>query len=390
MKTYLKLFFDAEDFRKTEDINTLAFTVEVETLFGEFRENLNLDTPFGVPVHKKYTLTHGDKFYFLPGVTIPRVKLKDIANSHKIRTVRDAAEATRIFIGSDTLSKMSETSWEYRIKTSAIRPFIESAKESGHIDEYYYEKVLDVLEWYNEEYIISDYRTINLLNDTDIPYHIDWNDYESSSAFYNVDCDNDLIQAVTGKELYIEDSLLEYVNGKDAVIIDETMFDTLCEMFNSSDNDNWILAMEIMANCQYKQSILYLGLLFYKHGYQIDQMSTKRHVNFKSLVNYLGIPYISGLNKDQVVDLLVRKNSVTEENMTILLKMFNDELTGGGDSNFFKVKIVAFSDVIDKLLNKELTLKVKNDYKPVMIELAEAPIIETNGTTESEFNAFGF
>jgi hypothetical protein len=167
------------------------------------------------------------------------------------------------------------------------------------------------------------------------------------------------------------------------------MFNTLSEMFESSDHDNWILAMEIMANCQYRESILYLGLLFYEYGNRIEQMSTKRHINFKSLVNYLGTD-ISGLSKDNVVDILIRKNCVTEEYMNILFKKFQDDVYNYGSSVYFKVKTITFSEEVDKLLNKEMTYQTKYDYKPVMIELAEAPIIETNGTTESEFNAFGF
>lgn len=59
------------------------------------------------------------------------------------------------------------------------------------------------------------------------------------------------------------------------------------KMFVSNDNDNIIIAMEIMANCNYTKSLPYLCILFINHGYKIADRPTKRHVNFKSLLDFM-------------------------------------------------------------------------------------------------------
>jgi hypothetical protein len=48
------------------------------------------------------------------------------------------------------------------------------------------------------------------------------------------------------------------------------------------------LAMEIMANSKYVESLIYLELLFYRYAGRISDRHTKNHVNFKSLLGYLG------------------------------------------------------------------------------------------------------
>ncbi len=60
-------------------------------------------------------------------------------------------------------------------------------------------------------------------------------------------------------------------------------------MFKSSDKDNHIMAMEIMANSNYVESALYLLLLLEEYGHRIADCNTKNHVNFKSMVSYFGL-----------------------------------------------------------------------------------------------------
>ena len=80
--------------------------------------------------------------------------------------------------------------------------------------------------------------------------------------------------------------MLEVVNGDEAVLIDLDTYQNLRNMFKSSDSDNHVMAMEIMANSNYLESLLYLEMLFFHHHQQIDYSRTKNHVNFKSLKNY--------------------------------------------------------------------------------------------------------
>ena len=84
-----------------------------------------------------------------------------------------------------------------------------------------------------------------------------------------------------------EKDLLENLNGDDALVIGETEFEQLRQMFLSSDSDNHVLAMEIMANSNYSQSIFYLLRLFKDYNRKISDQRSRNHVNFKSLVSIM-------------------------------------------------------------------------------------------------------
>ena len=97
---------------------------------------------------KEYIPTKGDKFYFLPGVSIPRVKLKDLTKDYGIKSTRLLKDATHIFAGRSTTNKVCERLWSYRIPTSAIEMLYNHLKEQ-ELDKYYLEKLETAL-LYNE------------------------------------------------------------------------------------------------------------------------------------------------------------------------------------------------------------------------------------------------
>ena len=79
VKTYLLVsLVDEGYFYENNDPNALDIATHIGLVTGTFYDNTKevLDNT----VHLNYALTKDDKFYFLPGVTIPRIKLKDVAN----------------------------------------------------------------------------------------------------------------------------------------------------------------------------------------------------------------------------------------------------------------------------------------------------------------------
>jgi hypothetical protein len=389
MKEYYKIkLLDEGSFYTNTDVLKLDITSTLEMHYGDFNRSYSKDYKVILPntIHETYDLTQSDKFYFLPGVTIPRIKLKDIYNKYKIKTVRDINEATHIFLGSNTINKISEAQWEYCVQTVNFLSYINDAHTNGNIKEYYYKKIMDSLEFYTNDVLLIDRYTYNLLTNENISYNIKDIDEKlllGSERFLHIDSDyTQTIKNIEGLDLYIEDSLMDHINGPDAVNIDETMFITLSEMFDSSDKDNRVLAMEIMANCNYKNSLLYLTLLFHDYGSCMDDINTKNHVNFKSLRTYFGLDGRSiSISPDQVVEILIIKNGVTLENMNIVLNKFGDRINSYGKSKHFIPKTVCFSEEVDKILNQEITYSLKNDYNVKEDEILEEPV---EVITESE------
>ena len=326
-----------------------------------------------------YTPTKGDKYYFLPGVNIPRIKLKDVALKHGVRNVRSVDDATHIFASNSTLAKMTNRRYENFVKTAHFLEFIEIVKDN--IDDYYLEKVNQAFEFYTLEEVIL-VRTISGI----CHYSIEDNDLKDkvkesnackydNTYCYSADSEHeDLFKTIVTKELWSEDSLLVHVNGEDAVTIDADMYEQLADMFRSSDSDNHILAMEIMANSNYKDSLLYLEILFKEFDGQMYNSHTKKHVNFKSLLSYLGKDNSMNTKIDDIMHSLTNKGVLTVDMLNILMSRYYIEIERSGNNKYFRVKTITVSEDTLALLNTNYTYSVLEDYQPEPVDIPEEEV----------------
>jgi hypothetical protein len=326
-----------------------------------------------------YTPTKGDKYYFLPGVNIPRIKLKDVALKHGVRNVRSVDDATHIFASNSTLAKMTNRRYENFVKTAHFLEFIEIVKDN--IDDYYLEKVNQAFEFYTLEEVIL-VRTISGI----CHYSIEDNDLKDkvkesnackydNTYCYSADSEHeDLFKTIVTKELWSEDSLLVHVNGEDAVTIDADMYEQLADMFRSSDSDNHILAMEIMANSNYKDSLLYLEILFKEFDGQMYNSNTRKHVNFKSLLSYLGKENSMDTNMNDIMHSLTNKGVLTVDMLNILMSRYYIEIERSGNNKYFRVKTITVSEDTLALLNTNYTYSVLEDYQPEPVDIPEEEV----------------
>ena len=368
---YLDFDYSVENNRLTE----VDIKIETTNYFDPSIDTFNIN-------QNGYTPMKGDKLYFLPGVNIPRIKLKDLATKFGIRTVRDVSEATILFGSSKTKDKMTGYTWKYKIPTTLVQLFFETYKND--MDDYQFSKIDNALEFYTEEYILTDWSTARNFTDNDLPQ---WNSYSAQPQYANYhsksrsssehvhEVNKDYIHLydlIKGREIIDESCLLDQLNGDDAVIIDADMFTQLTTMFNSSDDDNHILAMEILANSKYKESLLYIEMLFKNHSYSIGNCHTKNHVNFKSLLSYLGKSnrYID-TSLDDIMESLISKKVLTKDKVDILLENYGHEINNRGDSTYFKVQTITVNEDTLSLLNENYNYKVIEDYEPSIVENLE-------------------
>jgi hypothetical protein len=364
---YLDFDYSVENNRLTE----VDIKIETTNYFDPSIDTFNIN-------QNGYTPMKGDKLYFLPGVNIPRIKLKDLATKFGIRTVRDVSEATILFGSSKTKDKMTGYTWKYKIPTTLVQLFFETYKND--MDDYQFSKIDNALEFYTEEYILTDWSTARNFTDNDLPQwnsysaqpqYVDYHSKSRSSSEHVHEVNKDYIHLydlIKGREIIDESCLLDQLNGDDAVIIDADMFTQLSTMFDSSDDDNHILAMEIMANAKYKESLLYIEMLFKNHSYTIGQSNTKSHVNFKSLLSYLGKNnrYID-TNLDDIMESLISKKVLTKDKVDILLENYAEEINNRGDSTYFKVQTITVNEDTLSLLNENYSYKVIEDYEPSIV-----------------------
>ena len=311
------------------DHNTIS-SFELEILEGADDLNEIVNAQGYVPVK-------GDMIYLLPGVNIPRVKLKDLALSLGIRVVRDPAKANVIFAGRNSVAKITSSRWAYKVSSTFALDRIKEICDDG----YYIQNLETAITSTGETDIFGSYDDI-----TNIIAHNTRNEY-NSSYIYTIDPEySEMYTTVKSKTIYSETELLNNINGDDSTTINEEVFEQLKNMFDSSDTDNHVLAMEIMANSKYEDSILYLLMLISQNAYKINSSNTRNHVNFKSMLTYFGWQPrdVNHQNTDNIVEMIDNKGLLTVDMIKRLYQEYSEDI----------IRNIYYDDVFEV---KEVTIK---------------------------------
>lgn len=342
-----------------------------------------------LPIKQKYSPSPGDVLYIGPGCNIPRIKLRDLLLNNYAKTTNDVTKATHIFVDT-TFQKMVKTTWLHTVSKKQLVQFVELLADRLNSDEV--ENIEDVIK------DLSDDEQINV--DNGIKYKIDNRDCSlyngvnkvivnsnSRSSYMNyVDPEHeDKWRHIMNNldKVYDYKCLISHINAEDSITITEEVFQQLSNMFKSEDADNHILAMEIMANSNYIDSLMYIEILFTDHGRKINNCSTKRHVNFKSLVDFLdkNLNYLDSNSSQTIIDSLIEKNVVTLDSLKYVLNRYTDDFYHS--SEYFQVKQVTLSDELAKMLNVNYIKIVKEDFVP---EVIEEQVEEEKEVKPEEFN----
>lgn len=382
--------------------NFLIFQVDEYSTSPDGKGNLNIDrfnislgTGVALDATTKahlavstdeYTPKIGDKLYFLPGVNIPRVKLKNLILDYNVTVVRNVKDSTAVFGSKHSISKMMTTKWYYSLKTEDFKACYEALKP--HLDSRVIENIDTALEFYTEEVVYSDWTGILRICTEEFAVYkaLIQNpgsvaESNRTSNYLEVISEDyyKLLSDLQGRVILSDGSLVDKLNGDQAIVINAEVYDQLTQMFVSTDEDNHIIAMEIMANSNYKQSLLYMHLIFKEHGSKISNCHTKNHVNFKSLLAYLGKDnYSLHSDLDTIVKSLLEKQVLTEEMLNILMDKYSMEITNGGDDTFFKVKNITVNEEVLLTINSNYEYRVRAEFTPAVIE---ETVAETSAIT---------
>lgn len=300
---------------------------------------------------KGYVPTKGDTIYLLPGVNIPRMKLKDLALNLGIRVVRDPAKATVVFSGKSSVGKLTTSNWYYFADANTI---LENVKILCK-DQFYIDKLETAITSTGATRVCSSWSDMRntLCNANMDIYH--------SQYLFGIEPEyQETYDAIQGKPIYCESELITNINGDDSTIIDYDVYKQLQTMFESSDDDNHVLAMEIMANSHYEKSVLYLLMLISDYQHVISNTHTKNHVNFKSMLAYFNwIPRnISSLNAYHIVKIIDQKGLLTLDMIKVLYKEYTNDIHRMiSYDEVFEIKEVTIKqDYLDKLNLTSLNL----------------------------------
>ena len=300
---------------------------------------------------KGYVPTKGDTIYLLPGVNIPRMKLKDLALNLGIRVVRDPAKATVVFSGKSSVGKLTTSTWYYFADANTI---LENVKKLCK-DDYYIDKLETAISSTGATRVCSGWSDMrNTLCNGDMSIY-------ESQYIYGIEPEyQETYDAIQGKPIYCESELLTNINGDDSTIIDYDVYQQLKSMFESSDNDNHILAMEIMANSHYENSVLYLLMLISDFSGVISNTHTRNHVNFKSMLAYFNwVPrQVGSQDADDIIKIINEKGLLTLDMIKILYKEYTGDIHRSiAYDEVFEIKEVTIKqNYLDKLNLTSLNL----------------------------------
>jgi hypothetical protein len=133
-----------------------------------------------------------------------------------------------------------------------------------------------------------------------------------------------------------------------------------------------------MANSNYTDSLLYIELLFKEYSHQMSNCRSKNHVNFKSLLSYLGKnKNYMDTSIDTIVHSLINKDQVSTDKLDVILNKYSLEIENRGQSKYFKVKTVTIDEELLKSLNTNYVYTVHEDYIPEPIEKIIEEEVET-------------
>jgi hypothetical protein len=376
----------------------LDFSFEVE-------ENQYNSFPQVLP-NSFLTINPGDKVYFVPGINIPRVKIKNIVMDYGASITRDVTQATKI-IGYDTKSEYFQYQGGYQLNTSTTIEFLKAISDIGkqenrqlNIEDHCIQKVNSLL----------DYLEVNNIDDTEIAFFTDWSCTRTFKQFSGTD-DFSVLANKLGTtykyeyyykfkakipeefakfkhtDLYSELAMLEQINGDDALIIDQEKYDQLASMFQSSDRDNHVLAMEIMSNCDYSESFFFLLLIFANYGDVFRYNKAKNHVNFKALLNYMELhPSNMSVPIHHIIKRMFKKGLLKQEHLDYMVKHYLRYLFSMYDDMFEVHTLTVKPEVLEYLNANYKNTLVAEEYQEVKEEQPVEPLEPVFEVKEDNFN----
>jgi len=240
---------------------------------------------------------------------LPRFKMGAFCEKHNIKVLRDSTKADVIIYGEDLVKNMIfSTSQDYCKKSKVIARMKKFRYTRNLISE-----IIPALEACDSEIVLFD--EFSPLHD----FGLEKREDDATQVHYVCVEDPKMFNLITAPDskYYSQDVILDAIGG---VVIDEIMFKRLCDMLNSKQTENTTVAMEIMANSNYKKSIVYLlQLMRLYYPETIGNNVTRTHVSFKSLRKYLNYEPRNEEGMDDLIKSVIDKGLMTESNYKLIL-----------------------------------------------------------------------
>ena len=231
----------------------------------------------------------GKLIYRTPKLSLPREKLNIVHDKYNTKSTRDMKKADCIITSVTYINSLVSTTWDslvtgedfialltgmYKGKNGFKNTTLENDFISKLVvSNYYIIKSTSTYYWNTQNtkaqkflQKLEDITSSRGYHSYVIPGHIEIWDY------LNAESDN-----------LIMDTYVNDIATEDSLTIDAKVYDQLNAMFKSSDQENIMLGMEIISNCNVEDSKGFIALLFFQYEQTFRAGKSWSHVNFKTI-----------------------------------------------------------------------------------------------------------
>ena len=340
---YLELFFDRGNYAKITGDDYRSYhrhatdnKAVLDSLTVIERDVVD-PTIFNTISTTTSSLVTKDKVFIMPGVTIPRYKIRETGKEIGFDIVRSLSKATKvIYCHKQVTDEMIK-------KQSCI------GIEIKHVKLLFDQYNMDTTELENStnENIIVDYEIYYALKN--LYTNIFASDDIDSSHFYTYLYTDSVYETLinellSGTKVVISDKdVMKQCNGSKP--LDAESYKRLVSMFKTNQNQE--IAMELLCNCDYDQSMVYILKLLSQFNFRA--MPGTNHINYKSFRQYMtthwGIDpsYYSG-NIVDIIGKLADNGKLKREYLTEFKDEILDHVQRYGNNFIFTVGSVQMNE----------------------------------------------
>jgi len=309
-------------------------------------------------------LKAGDTVYFLPEVSVPRFKFRELGEEIGFKTVRKTASASHAVIN--------------------IEKFIDRHTSRQWGDTCDSKTFLEVVDEYPDSYIYVNQAARDLITQTNtlqFSYHVSrllryaynhahsYNSHQNLRELSNFASSDDrmfvkdswiadaqVIDKVICSGVHlIKDAAINRMINPDTVISSE-VYGRLSQMLGSNDEANIGLAMEIMANADIEASLFFVLCLIRDHGTTMYYNSAFNHVNFKAFRETLAqlintsnpFRYVT-MDSDWIITKMGQLGLLKMEHVNALMENIKENMSRANTQYFHIEKIKATPKLIEYL-----------------------------------------
>jgi hypothetical protein len=175
-----------------------------------------------------------------------------------------------------------------------------------------------------------------------------------------------IIRSSLLEQVFEENPNIKFINEREvqkhistnAIVIDYKKYQELVKLLDTEEHDNVVLAMELMANCNFSKSLIFIYMLLIQKGDIMDNHGRIDHVNFKYLLNYFNYDKSKLSNSamtpsqvEQIFSVLHEHNQFTKQNVDLFLSYYNEKMS--------------YSIYEGNIVNTKLNINTNMDYDEI-------------------------